>query len=78
MGAPYAKLKGKLMIERDFPPSFPLELALKDARLALAAAEARGCELGALAAVARADGARASSAGHGEADMAATIQASRA
>ncbi len=54
VGAPYAKLKGKLMIERDFPPSFPLELALKDAGLALAAAEA------ARAAARRAGGDRAS------------------
>ena len=77
VGAPYANLKGKLMIERDFPPSFPLELALKDARLALAAAEAQGLRLGALAAVAE-QMERAVEAGHGKADMAATIHASRA
>ena len=77
IGAPYANLKGKLMIERDFPPSFPLELALKDARLALAAAEAQGLRLGALAAVAE-QMERAVEAGHGKADMAATIHASRA
>jgi len=77
IGAPYANLKGKLMIERDFPPSFPLELALKDARLALAAAEAQGLRLGALAAIAE-QMERAVEAGHGKADMAATIHASRA
>jgi 3-hydroxyisobutyrate dehydrogenase len=77
MGAPYANMKGKLMIERDFPPSFPLELALKDARLALAAAEQQGLRLGALAAIAE-QMARAVEAGHGKDDMAATIQASRA
>jgi 3-hydroxyisobutyrate dehydrogenase len=77
VGAPYANLKGKLMIERDFPPSFPLELALKDARLALAAAEEQGLRLGALAAVAE-QMERAVEAGHGKADMAATIHASRA
>jgi 3-hydroxyisobutyrate dehydrogenase len=76
MGAPYANLKGKLMIERDFPPSFPLELALKDARLALAAAEEQGLRLGALAAIAE-QMQRAVDAGHGKADMAATIHASR-
>ncbi len=77
IGAPYANLKGKLMIERDFPPSFPLELALKDARLALAAAEEQGLRLAALAAVAE-QMERAVEAGHGKADMAATIHASRA
>jgi 3-hydroxyisobutyrate dehydrogenase len=76
IGAPYANLKGKLMIEGDFPPSFPLELALKDARLALAAAEEQGLRLGALAAVAD-QMQRAVEAGHGKADMAATIHASR-
>jgi 3-hydroxyisobutyrate dehydrogenase len=76
IGAPYANLKGKLMIDGDFPPSFPLELALKDARLALAAAEERGLRLGALEAIA-AQMQRAVEAGHGRADMAATIHASR-
>jgi 3-hydroxyisobutyrate dehydrogenase len=77
MGAPYANLKGKLMMEREYPPSFPLELALKDARLALAAAEQQGLRLGALAAIAE-QMERAVEAGHGKDDMAATIQASRA
>ena len=76
MGTPYANLKGKLMIERDFPPSFPLELALKDARLALAAAEEQGLRLPALASVAE-QMERATEAGHGREDMAATIVASR-
>ncbi|HYH90885.1 MAG TPA: NAD(P)-dependent oxidoreductase [Solirubrobacteraceae bacterium] len=76
IGAPYAQLKGKLMIDGDFPPSFPLDLALKDARLALAAAEERGLRLGALAAVAE-QMERAVEAGHGSEDMAATIHASR-
>jgi len=76
IGAPYAQLKGKLMIDGDFPPSFPLDLALKDARLALAAAEERGLRLGALAAVAE-QMERAVEAGHGREDMAATIHASR-
>ena len=76
VGSPYASVKGKLMIEGEFPPSFPLELALKDVRLALAAAEERGLRLGALAAVAE-QMQRAVEAGHGQADMAATIYASR-
>jgi 3-hydroxyisobutyrate dehydrogenase len=77
VGAPYANMKGKLMMERDFPPSFPLELALKDARLALTAAEEQGLRLGALAAIAE-QMERAVEAGHGKDDMAATIHASRA
>ena len=76
MGTPYANVKGKLMIEGDFPPSFPLALALKDARLAIAAADEQGLRLGALAAVA-AQMERAIEAGHGGEDMAATIHASR-
>jgi 3-hydroxyisobutyrate dehydrogenase len=76
VGSPYANVKGKLMIERDFPASFPLELALKDAKLALAAAEEVGLELRALAAVVE-QMQKAVEAGHGQADMAATIYASR-
>jgi 3-hydroxyisobutyrate dehydrogenase len=76
MGPPYANLKGKLMIEREFPPSFPLELALKDARLALAAAEEKGLRLGVLAAVVE-QMERAVEAGHGREDMAATIHATQ-
>jgi 3-hydroxyisobutyrate dehydrogenase len=76
MGPPYASMKGKLMIEREFPASFPLDLALKDARLALAAAEEKGLRLGALAAVVE-QMARAVEAGHGREDMAATIHATK-
>ncbi|MEO8688208.1 MAG: NAD(P)-dependent oxidoreductase [Solirubrobacteraceae bacterium] len=76
VGAPYAQLKGPMMIDGEFPPAFPLELAAKDARLALEAAEAAGLRLGALAAVAEQMG-RATEEGHGEKDMAATIHASR-
>src|SRR4051794_38356933 len=74
MGAPYANLKGKLMMDGDFPPSFPLDLALKDGRLALAAGEEQGLRLGALAAIV-AQMERAVEAGHGREDMAATIHA---
>lgn len=38
LGAPYARLKGELMIGHEFPPSFPARLALKDARNILRAA----------------------------------------
>jgi 3-hydroxyisobutyrate dehydrogenase len=76
VGAPYAQLKGPMMIDRDFPPAFPLALAAKDAGLALEAGEAAGLELGALSAV-REQMRRAVEAGHGDEDMAATIHASR-
>jgi 3-hydroxyisobutyrate dehydrogenase len=76
VGAPYAQLKGPMMIDGEFPPAFPLGLAAKDAGLALEAAEAAGLRLGALAAVAE-QMRRATEAGHGDEDMAATIHASR-
>jgi 3-hydroxyisobutyrate dehydrogenase len=76
VGAPYAQLKGPMMIDGEFPPAFPLELAAKDAALALEAAEGAGLRLGALAAV-REQMRRAVDAGHGAKDMAATIHASR-
>ena len=76
VGAPYAQLKGSMMIDGEFPPSFPLELAAKDAALALEAGEAAGLRLAALAAVAK-QTRRAAEEGHGEQDMAAMIQASR-
>jgi 3-hydroxyisobutyrate dehydrogenase len=76
MGTPYAQMKGKLMIDGEFPPAFPLELALKDARLAIGAGERGGLRLAALAAVAE-QMERAVQAGHGREDMAATIHASR-
>ena len=76
VGAPYAQLKGPMMIDGEFPPAFPLALAAKDAGLALEAAEAAGLRLGALAAVGE-QMRRAVAAGHGDEDMAATIHASR-
>jgi 3-hydroxyisobutyrate dehydrogenase len=73
---PYAQLKGKAMIERDFDDvSFRLSLSRKDAELALAAARDAGLELpvteGALARLLDAE-----AAGHGDKDMAATYFAS--
>jgi 3-hydroxyisobutyrate dehydrogenase len=73
---PYFRMKAKLMIEDDFPTSFALTLAAKDARLVVAAAERHGADLPAAAAIAErmTDGAQA---GHGEKDMAATYLLSR-
>jgi 3-hydroxyisobutyrate dehydrogenase len=74
MGAPYAQLKGKAMIAREFPPSFPLSLALKDARLVSEAAEKAGVEAP-VAAVVERQFARAVDAGHGDEDLAAAFLA---
>jgi 3-hydroxyisobutyrate dehydrogenase len=71
---PYARMKGKLMLERAYDePSFKLSLAAKDARLAL---EASHGDLPLLEAV-RAQMERAVEAGHGDHDMAATVEACR-
>ena len=76
LGPPYAKMKGTMMIERSYEPSFSLALAAKDAGLALAAAAAAGLELPALRAI-RAQLEKAVEQGHGDADMAAAVEASR-
>jgi 3-hydroxyisobutyrate dehydrogenase len=76
MGPPYAKLKGTMMIERRFAPSFPLALAAKDAGLVVDAARAAGLDLPLPAAI-RDQMDKAVAAGHGDEDMAATILASR-
>jgi 3-hydroxyisobutyrate dehydrogenase len=76
LDAGYAQLKGKAMAERAFTPaSFGLSLALKDARLVLAAAARSELSLPVVEAVA-AQMARAEADGHGEEDMAATFLAS--
>jgi 3-hydroxyisobutyrate dehydrogenase len=76
LDAGYAQLKGKAMAERAFTPaSFGLTLALKDARLVLAAAARSELSLPVVEAVA-AQMARAEADGHGEEDMAATFLAS--
>jgi 3-hydroxyisobutyrate dehydrogenase len=72
---PYAQLKGKMMIGRDFPTSFPLKHALKDARLVLKAAEREDVELPVIEAVV-AQMERAAGLGHADEDIAATIDAS--
>jgi 3-hydroxyisobutyrate dehydrogenase len=76
MGSPYAQLKGKAILgDKLDDPSFPLELAAKDARLVL---EAAAQEAGAEPKLARAATALFEAAveqGHGEADMAAVYRA---
>jgi len=76
IGPPYAKIKGEMMIERNYEPSFTLALAAKDAGLALAAAEAAGLELPALRAI-RDQLERGVEQGHGDEDMAAAVEAIR-
>ena len=71
---PYAQMKGQMMIERSFEPSFKLELAAKDARLVLEAIERHDLDLPMLEAI-RSQLAEAA-AEHGEKDMAATYLAS--
>lgn len=70
----YLQMKGKMMLERDYPASFPLAHAGKDARLVLEAARGEGLELAGTQATAD-QFAKADEAGHGEADMAAVYEA---
>jgi 3-hydroxyisobutyrate dehydrogenase len=71
---PYAQMKGKMMIERSFEPSFKLELAAKDARLVLEAMERHDLDLPMLEAIR--DQLEQAAAEHGEKDMAAAYLAS--
>jgi 3-hydroxyisobutyrate dehydrogenase len=70
----YAQMKGKMMIERSFEPAFKLELAAKDARLVLEAAERHDLDLPMLDAI-RSQLEEAAE-DHGEKDMAAAYLAS--
>ena len=72
LDVPYAHLKGRLMIGREFPTSFPLRLAVKDVDLVLEAARREGVDLG-LAPAIRDRFARAVDAGHGDEDLAAAL-----
>jgi 3-hydroxyisobutyrate dehydrogenase len=74
VGAPYAQLKGAMMLKEDFPPSFPLGLALKDALLVVEAAERHGVEL-ALTEATITRFKQAVELGHGDEDMAAIYYA---
>ncbi len=68
---PYAQMKGKAIIERDFEPSFRLALAAKDAALVEDAAARHDLDLPLVSAIARRfeEGKDA----HGDKDMAATF-----
>jgi 3-hydroxyisobutyrate dehydrogenase len=67
---PYLQIKGAMMLEREFPPSFKLGLAAKDARLAAKAAQDADLDLALVETIA--DRLTAGSDEHGEKDMAAT------
>jgi 3-hydroxyisobutyrate dehydrogenase len=71
----YAHVKGKSMLERDYEPSFPLRLAVKDARLVLEAAD--GVELP-LTQVVEQRYREASEMGLSEQDVAAVYEATSA
>lgn len=74
LGLPYAQMKGRMMIEEDFPTSFSAKLARKDVGLVLEAAGAEGLHLALAEAVAaRFD--EAINAGYGEEDMSAIFEA---
>jgi 3-hydroxyisobutyrate dehydrogenase len=76
LGPPYAKLKGTMMIERSYEPSFALRWALKDAGLVEEAARNAGLDLPLTRTiVGRMQ--MAVDAGHGEDDMAAAVEAGR-
>jgi len=74
LGAPYADLKGRMMMEADFPPSFPLHLAHKDVRLVLEAAADCDMPLPLAGTMAQQFG-RATQLGHADDDMAAVYYA---
>ena len=76
LGAPYAQMKGQMMIDEEFPTSFSVDLAQKDAGLVLEAARAHDLHLP----VAEAINARFKEAideGYGQEDMAAIYEAAK-
>jgi len=73
----YAHVKGGAMIRGEFPPAFPLDGALKDARLIVEAATEAGVQARVAEAVA-AHLQAAAEAGHGRDDMAAVWNVVRA
>ncbi len=68
---PYLQLKAKAIIERDFTPSFRLELAAKDARLAVELAARHELDLPVVQAIS--DRLAEGVPTHGEQDLAATF-----
>ncbi len=76
LDSPYAQSKGKEMARGEFPTSFPLRHAHKDASLVAQEAEQRGLDVPAIrAALAQLD--RALEAGLGDQDVAAVYEALR-
>ena len=76
LDSPYVQLKGKAMAKEEFPASFPLRLARKDAGLVLEAAEAHGLDLPAIrAALHQLE--RAQELGLGDEDLAAVAKVAR-
>ncbi|HSK99889.1 MAG TPA: NAD(P)-dependent oxidoreductase [Rubrobacteraceae bacterium] len=74
LGLPYARIKGQMMIEAEFPTNFSLDLARKDAGLVLDAADAQALRLAITEAVSsRFD--EAIETGHGGEDLAAVYNA---
>jgi 3-hydroxyisobutyrate dehydrogenase len=72
---PYAQLKGKLMLAEEFPESFRLRLAAKDARLVVEAAVRAGLDLPLAETIAeRLE--RGVQLGYGDEDLAATYRTS--
>jgi 3-hydroxyisobutyrate dehydrogenase len=71
LDSPYAQMKGKMIVERQFPPSFTLDLAHKDAELVLEAADRHELDLPLIGVVAERL-ARGVDAGHAHEDMSAT------
>ena len=71
---PYAQLKGRAMIAGEFPASFSLDGAVKDAGLIAAALRAVGADDRLMTALQQQYGA-AADAGHGSSDMAAVFTA---
>lgn len=71
--AGYAATKAKMMAARDYEPSFPLDMAHKDVRLALGAANDAGCVLPVTAAI-ESQYDRAERAGHGRRDLSAVAE----
>jgi 3-hydroxyisobutyrate dehydrogenase len=75
LDTPYFRTKSAMMEQGDYPPSFTLRLAAKDAALIREAAERNGRDLPMIAAIAERLAAGVD-AGHGDEDMAATYRLS--
>jgi 3-hydroxyisobutyrate dehydrogenase len=73
LGAPYARLKGNMMLKEEFPTSFSAKLARKDTGLVLEAARQNGLSAEMAEAVAVYFD-QAIEAGYGEQDMAAILE----